>query len=252
MLNRGTVMSSNVLSRVAIVTGGARGIGRGIAERLSADGYDVSVWDYDLSPLRGGLASAFAHQVDVDVRDHAAVTRAFEETLSAFGQVDVLVNNAGVNGPCVPTWEYPIDEFERVIATNLAAVFFCCRAVLPHMRQRQQGRIITVASIAAKDGVVNVAPYCASKHGVLGLTKALAREVADCGILVNCVAPGMVETDLMKEMTQEHIRSTLAKFPLGRFCTVTDVANMVAWIAGPQCAFTTGVAFDLSGGRAQY
>ncbi len=245
-------MTNDESRRTAIVTGGARGIGRGIAERFTRDGYRVAVWDWNLAPLEKARDFTPAHVEKVDVSDNDAVVGAFDSAVAALGHVDVLVNNAGINGPCVPSWEYPLEDFHRVIAVDLAGVYYCCRAAIPHMRARNAGRIITVASIAGKEGILNIAPYCAAKAGVIGLTKAIAKEVADRNILINCIAPGMVETDLMDEMTEEHIRVTKAKFPLGRFCSIKDCADMAAWIAGPECTFSTGVTFDLSGGRAAY
>jgi 3-oxoacyl-[acyl-carrier protein] reductase len=166
--------------------------------------------------------------------------------------VDILVNNAGVNGPVVPSWDYPLDAWDRVIAVDLSGVFYCCRAVLPGMRERGHGRIINVASIAGKEGVPGIAPYSAAKAGVIGLTKSIAREVTDCGVLVNAVAPVITETELFKEMTEQHITNMKAKIPMGRFLKIDEIAAMVAFIAGPDCSFTTGFVFDLSGGRADY
>ena len=245
-------MTNDASQRTAIVTGAARGIGLGIAERFTRDGYRVAVWDWNLAPLEKAKDFTPAHVEEVDVSDYDAVTKAFDSAVAALGHVDVMVNNAGVNGPCLPTWEYPLEDFHRVIGIDLMGVYYCCRAAIPHMRERNGGRIITVASLAGKEGIINIAPYCAAKHGVIGMTKAIAKEVADRNILINCITPGMVETDLMDEMTEEHIRTTKAKFPLGRFTTIKDCADMVAFIAGPDCSFTTGMTFDVSGGRATY
>ena len=168
------------------------------------------------------------------------------------GRVDILVNNAGINGPVVPTWDYPVEDWEKVIAIDLNGVFFCTRSVLAHMRARKSGRIINVASIAGKEGVPGIAAYSAAKGGVIAFTKALAKELALDGVLVNCIAPALVETDLFSEMTPEHIAAMRAKIPMGRLLQIEEVANMVSWIAGPECTFTTGFAFDLTGGRATY
>ena len=172
--------------------------------------------------------------------------------MKAFGQVDILVNNAGINGPVTPSWEYPLDTWETVIAVDLNSVFYCCRAAIPHMRERGYGRIVNIASMAGKDGVPFISAYSAAKGGVIAFTKAIAKELAQDGVLVNAIAPAMVETGLMSQMTQQHIDTMKAKIPMGRFLQADEVAAMTAWIAGPECTFTTGFVFDLSGGRATY
>ena len=235
---------------VAVVTGAAKGIGFGIAKRLERDGCQVSAWDVDLSPLES--KQPFAQVVAMDVTDAKSIGRALDETLAALGGIDILINNAGVNGPTVPAWEFPLDAWERVLAVDLTGVFLCCRAVIPHMRQSGRGRIVNVSSVVGKEGNANAAAYSAAKAGVIGLTKSLARELIDDGVLVNCVAPAMVETDLLAEMTDEYIAMVKAKIPMGRLCTVDEVADMVAWLAGPECTFCTGAVFDLSGGRSTY
>jgi len=245
-------MSLDLEGQVAVVTGAARGIGLAIAERLAHDGCRIAAWDLDPSPLAAPRAPRFAQVTAVDVTDAEAVVRAFESAVSALGQVDILVNNAGVNGPTVPIWEYPLEAWHRVLAVDLTGVFHCCRAAVPHMRERQYGRIVNVASIAGKEGNPNATAYCAAKAGVLGLTKALSKELLDKHILVNCVTPVITQTELFREMSREHIAAMKAKIPMGRFCTVAEIAEMVAWVAGPRCSFTTGAVFDISGGRASY
>ena len=230
--------------QTAIVTGGARGIGFGIAQRLTEEGCRVAVWDID--PADCALA------VRVDVSDLAAVEQAFATTVEALGKVDVLVNNAGVNGPVVPAWEYPPEAWARVLAIDLTGVFHCCRAAVPHMRERGYGRIVNIASIAGKEGMPGISAYSAAKAGVIGFTKAIARELAQTGVTVNAVAPVIVETELFREMTQEHIDGAKARIPMGRFLTVAEVVALVAWIASSESSFTTGAVFDISGGRATY
>lgn len=239
--------------QVAIVTGAVRGIGLGIAQRLAREGCQLVIWDRDASAF-DSAAAGFEPllTVTVDVGDAASVEAAMRATLKAVDHVEILVNNAGINGPVKPLWEYSTDEWQRVLTVNLTGVFHCCRAVVPSLRAAGYGRIINVASAAGKEGVPGIAAYSAAKHGVLGLTKSLARELVDSGVLVNCIAPVMTETDLLKEMTPEHIAASKAKIPMGRFLTVPEIAAMVAWIASPECSFTTGFAFDLSGGRANY
>jgi NAD(P)-dependent dehydrogenase (short-subunit alcohol dehydrogenase family) len=239
--------------QAAIVTGGMRGIGLGIARRLHGRGAKIAIWDRETAvwdEAAKGFAPALV--VKTDVSDVRSVENAFSETMGRLGRVDILVNNAGINGPVRPTWEYPVEDWERVIAIDLNGVFFCTRSVLAHMRTRKSGRIINVASIAGKEGVPGIAAYSAAKGGVIAFTKALAKELAQDGVLVNCVAPALVETDLFAEMTPEHIAAMRAKIPMGRLLQIEEVANMVSWIAGPECTFTTGFAFDLTGGRATY
>ncbi len=239
--------------QTAIVTGGVRGIGQGIARRLASEGCNIVIWDKDISafePERAGFTPA--HLQSVDVSDLDSVKAAFATTIEKTGTLEILVNNAGINGPVLPVMEYPEEQWSRVIAVNLNGVFHCTKAVLPTMKKAGYGRIVNVASAAGKEGVPGIAAYAASKHGVVGFTKSLSRELAETGILVNCIAPVMTETDLLKEMTAEHIAASKAKIPMGRFLQIPEIAAMVAWIASPECSFTTGFTFDLSGGRANY
>lgn len=239
--------------QVAIVTGAARGIGYGIAERLAAEGAKVIVWDRDLSPLdsSGSRFSPAAAEI-VDVADYSSVERAFSAAVEAFGKVDILVNNAGVNGPVAPAWEYSLEDWDRVVAIDMTGVFYCCRVAARHMRERGYGRIITVASIAGKEGVPYIAAYSAAKAGVIGFSKALAKELCDAGVTVNCIAPALTETELMREMTEDHIERMRAKIPMGRFVKIEEIAAMCAFVASPDCSFTTGFVFDVTGGRATY
>ena len=234
-------------NKVVVVTGAARGFGRAIAERFAGDGARVVGWDITPDPEQ-----RLAHVERADVSDEQSVVEALAGTIEAMGQIDVLINNAGVNGPTVPNWEYPVADWHRVIAVDLTGVFLCCRAVVPHMLERGEGRIVNVASVAGKEGNVNAGPYSAAKAGVIALTKSLGKELATSGVLVNCVTPAMAETDLLQEMTPEYIDGIKAKIPMGRLCRVEEVAEMVAFLAGPACTFTTGAAFDLTGGRSVY
>ena len=245
-------MKKGIAGQAAIVTGGARGIGHGIAERLAEEGCKVVVWDRDLAPLAGAgnFKPALAQQVDVTRLD--SVESAFKAAADRLGDIQILVNNAGINGPVVKHWDYPPDAWDRVLAVNLTGVFYCSRAVVPHMRARGYGRIVTVASIAGKEGNGNICAYSASKAGVIGLCKSMAKDLIGSGVLVNAIAPVMTETDLFKEMTQEHIDYCRGLIPMGRFLQIGELAAMVAWVASPDCSFTTGAVFDLSGGRATY
>jgi NAD(P)-dependent dehydrogenase (short-subunit alcohol dehydrogenase family) len=243
-------MRGSLNGQAAIVTGGARGIGLGIAAELARQGCRVALWDLDFAAAEIGFGPALEQQVNVT--DSAAVERAFATASGELGRIEILVNNAGINGPVADVPSYPLDAWDRVIATDLTSVFYCCRTAVPHMRRHGYGRIVNVASIAGKEGTPGVAAYCAAKAGVIGFAKALAREVVTDGITVNCVTPVMTVTGLLAQMTPEHIEEARAKIPMGRFCAIEEIAAMVAWIASPACSFTTGAVFDLSGGRATY
>ncbi|MBM3555755.1 MAG: SDR family oxidoreductase [Alphaproteobacteria bacterium] len=239
--------------RVAVVTGGARGIGFAIARRLVANGAKVALWDRDAAVGEKAAASlSGAKAVAVDVTDEAAVERAREATIAALGPIDILVNNAGISGPNLKTWDYPLAEWRKVIDLDLSAVFICCKALVPGMLARKYGRVVNIASIAGKDGNPNAVAYSSAKAGVIGLTKSLGKETAGTGITVNCVTPAAVETDIFAQMTKEHIAYMLSKIPMGRFGTVEEIANLVAWLVSPECSFSTGAVFDASGGRAVY
>lgn len=237
--------------QVAIVTGGARGIGLGIARALQRDGARVAIWDLDVSAI-ADTGFVPDHVERVDVAALPSIEQAFAHTVEALGHVDILVNNAGINGPVAPCWEYPVDAWHKVMAVDLNSVFFCCRVAIPHMRARGGGRIVNVASIAGKEGVQFISAYSAAKAGVIAFTKSAAKELAKDNVLINCVAPAMVETDLFSEMSPTHIEASKAKIPMGRFLQIDEVGEMVSWVASPACSFTTGFTFDLTGGRATY
>lgn len=238
----------NLKGRRAVITGGARGISRAIAERMAASGAEVVVWDLrQLEPIDAAL-----HGMIVDVTNEAQVAEATSATLKRLGGVDILVNGAGITGPTGPTEQYEFAQWRRVLAVNLDSLFLVCRALIPAMRKAGDGRIISIASVAGKEGNPGMAAYTAAKAGVIAMTKSLARELAESGILVNCVTPALVQTELLKEMSPEAIALSRSKIPLGRFGTVEEVAAMVTWIASPECSFTTGAAFDLSGGRSSF
>jgi 2-dehydro-3-deoxy-L-rhamnonate dehydrogenase (NAD+) len=221
--------------RTAIVTGGMQGIGAAIVKRLKASGAEVVVWDLDGSPR-------------VDVSDPASI----QSAAKSLKKVDVLVNNAGIAGKNVPTVDYPIEEWERVLRINLTSQFLCCRAVAPLMVKAKYGRIVNIASIAGKEGNPNAVAYSASKAGVISLTKSLGKELAKDGVLVNCVTPAAAKTAIFDQMTQQHIDYMLSKIPMGRFVEVDEVAALVCWLASADCSFSTGGVFDISGGRATY
>jgi len=242
--------------RRAVVTGGGQGIGRAIAERLLASGAAVSLWDRDRSlteAVRDELSShGTVHHVAADVSDAAAVEAATNDTITALGGIDILVANAGIAGPNLNVWEYPVEAWQQVIDINLTGVFNCCRAVLPHMIRQNYGRIVNTASIAGKEGNPSASAYSASKAGVIALTKSLGKELAGHDIAVNCITPAAAQTKILEQCTQAHIDYMLSKIPRGRFVTVEEIAAMVAWLVSKENSFTTGAVFDLSGGRATY
>jgi 2-dehydro-3-deoxy-L-rhamnonate dehydrogenase (NAD+) len=225
--------------RAAVVTGGAQGIGAAIVKRLEASGAKVRIWDLDGSAR-------------VDVSDDSSIHKAVKATLADLGKIDILVNNAGIAGKNVPTVDYPIDEWERVLRVNLTSQFLCCRAVAPHMVKARYGRIVNIASIAGKEGNPNAVAYSASKAGVISLTKSLGKELAQSGVLVNCVTPAAAKTAIFDQMTEQHIQYMLSKIPMNRFVNVDEIASLVCWLASEDCSFSTGGVFDISGGRATY
>jgi NAD(P)-dependent dehydrogenase (short-subunit alcohol dehydrogenase family) len=250
------VNAIDLQGRRAVVTGGAKGIGYGIAKRLLDSGAAVCLWDIDADALAAAAQALGAHgrieTVTADVADAASVEAAARDTASRLGGIDILINNAGISGPNHPVWEYPLAAWRQIIDINLLGVFYCCRAVVPVMLSQGYGRIVSMASIAGKEGNPQASAYSASKAGVIGLTKSLGKELAEQGILVNCVAPAAVETDLFEQMTPEHVAYMRSKIPMGRFGKIEEVASLVAWLASDECTFSTGGVFDLSGGRATY
>jgi 3-oxoacyl-[acyl-carrier protein] reductase len=246
----------DLAGRNAVVTGGAQGIGQAIVERLLDSGAAVAIWDRDLALAERAAAELVARgKLEVfaaDVTDLAAVERARDETVAALGRIDILVNNAGIAGPNRPTWEYPPEAWNEVIAVNLTGPFHCCRAVVPAMIAQNYGRIVNIASIAGKEGNPNAPAYSASKAGLIALTKSLGKELAEYDIAVNCVTPAAAKTAIFDQMSESHIAYMLSKIPRGRFVDVDEIAATVAFAASADCSFTTGAVFDLSGGRATY
>lgn len=242
--------------RVAVVTGAARGIGLAIADRLLASGAAVALWDFDDRQLdetapalraRGAVAP-----IVVDVTDEDAVAAAVRQTEAQFGAVDLLVNNAGIGGPILQTWEYDVATFRRVLDVNVTGVYLCCKALVPGMRERNFGRVVNIASIAGKNGSPNFSAYGASKAAVIALTKALARETADTEVLVNAVTPSVADTDILSQFTPEKVKWMVEQVPKGRFVKAAEIAALVAWLCSDECSFSTGQLFDISGGRSVY
>jgi NAD(P)-dependent dehydrogenase (short-subunit alcohol dehydrogenase family) len=235
----------------AVITGGAGGIGVAAARRLAARGMQIVLWDK--SPAAPEVARGLgALALAIDVTDPAAVAGATDQTTQQAGAIRVLVNAAGITGPNAPVDEYAVEDWRRVLAINLDGTFLCCKHVVPMMKRAGYGRIVNVSSIAGKEGNPNAAAYSASKAGVIALTKSLGKELVGFDIRVNCVTPAMIETDLLQQMTQEFIEYAKSKIPLGRLGRVEEVASMIDWLASPECSFSTGAVFDISGGRATY
>ena len=240
--------------KTALVTGSARGIGLAIARRLAADGFPVALLDVD-GPALEAAAKAVgdgAFGIVADVTRAAEVDRAIAQVIERWGRLDVLVNNAGITGRSFPIWELDDEDWQRVIDVDLTSVFYCCRAAVKVMLRQGAGRIVNIASIAGKEGNPTLVPYSTAKAGVIGLTKALAKEVATRGILVNAVAPAVIGTELLEQMEKSTVDMLIAKIPMGRVGTPEEVAALVAWLASDQCSFSTGAVYDLSGGRATY
>jgi len=240
--------------RAAVITGGAAGIGLAIARRLVESGGRVSLWDRDAGALdraRAELGSA-AEARRVDVADPAGVEAAASATAAALERIDALVCSAGITGPNTTTWDYPIDDWQEVMAVNVNGVFLANRAVVPLMLRNDYGRIVNIASVAGKEGNPNASAYSTSKAAVIGLTKSLGKELARTGIRVNCVTPAAVKTAIFDQMSEAHIDFMLSKIPMARFGRVEEVAALVAWLCTEECSFSTGAVFDLSGGRATY
>jgi NAD(P)-dependent dehydrogenase (short-subunit alcohol dehydrogenase family) len=227
--------------RVALIGGGAGGIGVAVRERFMASGASVVTWDLS------GKADD-----QVDVTDEAAIAQGIERIVAKFGRIDILVNCAGVTGPTVPIEDYSLSDWRRTLDINLTSTFLCCKAVVPLMRARNAGRIVNLASIAGKEGNANMTAYSAAKGAVIALTKALGKELANTEIRVNAIAPAVIATELVKQMSEETFKAVVAKIPLGRTGRPEEVAALVAWLASDECSFSTGATFDLSGGRATY
>ena len=240
----------------AVITGGARGIGYAIAERMLDSGAKVCLWDLDEKALQEAAAALSAKgevaTQRVELTNAEQVQAAVEGTVAALGQIDVLVNNAGIAGVSKKLWECTPEEWTQVIDIDLVAVFLCCRAVVPGMIEQGWGRIVNIASIAGKEGNPNASHYSAAKAGVIGLTKSLGKELAETGVVVNCLTPAVIKTDILKQISQEHIDYMRSKIPMNRFGETHEVAALASWLASKDCSFTTGGVFDISGGRATY
>ena len=240
----------------AVVTGAAQGFGRAITERFLDSGASVALWDMDADE-----SAKAARELEsrgrvltqaVDVSDLAQVEAAAAATAAAFGGIDILVANAGIAGSNHKAWEYPVAEWRRVIEIDLMGVFYCCRAVIPHMLEQRYGRIVTISSVAGKEGNPNASAYSTAKAGVIALTKSLGKELAGDNIAVNCITPAAAKTRILDQMSQQHVDWMLAKIPRGRFLEIAELASLATWLASEENSFSTGAVFDISGGRSTY
>jgi len=241
--------------RVAIITGGAQGFGLAISKRIIQSGGKVVIWDIDEIAIKSALDEVNSENLSfkkVDVTNFAEIEKALLETEKELGKIDIFVNNAGITGMNAKVWDYPLDEWKKVIELDLNSTFYCCKAVVPHMIKNNYGRIVNIASIAGKEGNPNASAYSTSKAGVIGLTKSLGKELAQKNIAVNCVTPAAAKTRIFDQMTEEHINYMLSKIPRNKFAKVEELASLVTWLASEENSFSTAAVFDLSGGRATY
>ena len=238
--------------KVAIVTGGVQGFGLAVVERFLNSGANVVIWENDKKLLDEFQTISNVHKIQTDVSNAESVEAAVNETTKKCDRIDILVNNAGIAGPNHKTWEYPNDDWQKVIDIDLTGVFYCCKYVVPQMIKNNYGRIVNVASIAGKEGNPNAMPYSAAKAGVMAITKSLGKELADKNIAVNCITPAAAKTRIFDQISQEHIDYMLSKIPRNRFLKVEELASMVAWLVSEENSYTTSAIFDLSGGRATY
>jgi 2-dehydro-3-deoxy-L-rhamnonate dehydrogenase (NAD+) len=244
----------NLKNRTAIVTGGAQGFGLAITERFLESGANVIMWDIDKNTTDKVLKEKNNHKLsaaEIDVTNFDQVSSEIDK-ISQQTKIDIFINNAGITGKNATVWDYPIDEWKKVLDLDLNAVFYCCKAIVPHMIKNNFGRIVNISSIAGKEGNPNASAYSTAKAGVIGLTKSLGKELADKNIAVNCVTPAAAKTRIFDQMTEEHINYMLSKIPRNRFAKVEELASLVAWLASEENSFSTGAVFDLSGGRATY
>ena len=242
-------------NKVAIITGGAQGFGLAISKRIIESGGKVVIWDVDEIAVEAALKEINSNDLSfkkVDVTNFEEIEKALLETENELGKIDLFVNNAGITGMNAKVWDYPLDEWKKVIELDLNSTFYCCKAVVPHMIKNNYGRIVNIASIAGKEGNPNASAYSTAKAGVIGFTKSLGKELADKNIAVNCVTPAAAKTRIFDQMTQEHIDYMLSKIPRNRFAKVNELASLVCWLLSEENSFTTAAVFDLSGGRATY
>ena len=241
----------DLTNKTAIVTGGAQGFGLAITKRFIDSGCKVIIWDKD-EKLLDTLKLKNIIKIKIDVTKYDEVETAFKKTLKLSKSVDILINNAGISGPSYKSWDYPINDWQKVFDIDVTGVFYCCKVIVPHMIKNNYGRIVNISSIAGKEGNPNAMPYSAAKAAVIALTKSLGKELADKNIAVNSVTPAAAKTRIFDQIRQEHIDYMLSKIPRNRFILVEELASLVAWMSSEENSYTTGAVFDLSGGRATY
>ena len=243
--------------KVAIVTGSATGIGYGISKRLANDGANLVMVDMDANMIEQSASEIAARTKEVeisvgDVSEPHTAEEAVSRARNKWGKIAILINNAGIGGTNGNIWELDVDEMDRVYRTNLRGVFSFCHEVIPHMLQKDYGRIVNIASIAGKEGNPRMVPYSATKAAVIGLTKSIGKELAGTGVLANCITPAVVQTRILEEFTPEQVQYMVDRIPVGRTGEIGEIAALVAWLASDECSFSTGAVFDISGGRATY
>ena len=241
-------------NKTAIITGGAQGFGFAMAKRFLDSGANVIIWDIDKKTIEQSLKNINSSKLSatvIDITDFEKVSKEVEK-ITSNKNIDIFINNAGISGKNATVVEYPVDEWRKVLELDLNAVFYCCKAIVPHMIKNNYGRIINISSIAGKEGNPNASAYSTAKAGVIGLTKSLGKELSNKNIAVNAVTPAAAKTRIFDQMTKEHINYMLSKIPRNRFVLVEELASLVAWLASEENSYTTGAVFDLSGGRATY
>ena len=244
----------NLKNRTAIITGGAQGLGLGIAKRFIESGAEVIIWDIDKEVIKKANQELNSNKLTsqiVDVTDFANVKKNIDKIIIN-KKVDIFVNNAGVTGLTAGLWDYPIDEWHKVLNVNLNGTFYCCKAIVPHMIKNNYGRIVNVASVAGKDGNANASAYSSAKAAIIGLTKSLGKELADKDIAVNAVTPATAKTSILDQMSKEHVQLMFSKIPRKRFLEMNEFASLVTWLSSEENSFSTAAVFDISGGRSTY
>lgn len=239
--------------RTAVITGGASGLGLAVARRLVAEGGAVALWDLNADQLAAASAElGGAHVEPLDVSDAEAVARAAETSAVALGKIDILICSAGITGATASVADFPLDSWRRVIDINLNGLFYCCRAVVPHLLANGYGRIVNVASVAGKEGNPNASAYSASKAGVIGFTKTLGKELAGKGVIANALTPATFESPILAQLPPSQVDYMRSKIPMGRLGEAEESAAMILFMASEECSFTTAATFDTSGGRTTY
>ena len=244
----------NLKNRTAIITGGAQGLGLGIAKRFIDSGAEVIIWDIDENILNEAVKALDSKKLSsqiVDVTNFENVKNSINEIIIS-KKIDIFINNAGVTGLTSGLWDYPIEEWHKVLNVNLNGSFYCCKAIVPHMIKNNYGRIVNVASVAGKDGNANASAYSSAKAAVIGLTKSLGKELAEKNIAVNAVTPASAKTRILDQMSEDHVQFMFSKIPRKRFLEMNEFASLVAWLSSEENSFSTAAVFDISGGRSTY